>query len=129
MRGKIFAHSFILWSHNYNFFQFLICLLTRLVTYFLIHLLNESCWISSYHKILTENFIWTFRKLFQKCYKRLFQTTWNISKKPEACNFIKQEALAQVFSCEFCKIFKNTFLCITPPVVASVHAELKHWVS
>ena len=26
-----------------------------------------------------------------------------------ACNFIKKEALAQVFSCEFCEIFKNTF--------------------
>ena len=27
----------------------------------------------------------------------------------EVCNFIKKEALAQVFSCEFSKIFKNTF--------------------
>ena len=26
-----------------------------------------------------------------------------------ACNSIKKEALAQVFSCEFCEIFKNTF--------------------
>ena len=26
-----------------------------------------------------------------------------------ACNFIKKEALAQVLSCEFCKISKNTF--------------------
>ena len=26
------------------------------------------------------------------------------------CNFIKKEALAQVFSCEFCQISKNTFL-------------------
>ena len=25
------------------------------------------------------------------------------------CNFIKKETLAQVFSCEFCEIFKNTF--------------------
>ena len=29
--------------------------------------------------------------------------------RPQACNFIKKETLAQVFSCEFCKIFKNTF--------------------
>ena len=29
--------------------------------------------------------------------------------RPEACNFIKRETLAQVFSCEFCEIFKNTF--------------------
>ena len=28
---------------------------------------------------------------------------------PEACNFIKKEALAQVFSCEYCEIFRNTF--------------------
>ena len=27
---------------------------------------------------------------------------------PEACNFMEKEALAQVFSCEFCEIFKNT---------------------
>ena len=26
-----------------------------------------------------------------------------------ACNFIKKETLAQVFLCEFCEIFKNTF--------------------
>ena len=25
------------------------------------------------------------------------------------CNFIKKEALAQVFSCECCEVFKNTF--------------------
>ena len=27
----------------------------------------------------------------------------------EGCNFIKKETLAQVFSREFCEIFKNTF--------------------
>ena len=27
----------------------------------------------------------------------------------QACNFIKKETVAQVFSCEFCEIFKNTF--------------------
>ena len=34
-------------------------------------------------------------------------------------NFIKKEALAQVFSCVFCEIFKNTFFYRTPPVDAS----------
>ena len=29
--------------------------------------------------------------------------------KLQACNFIKKETLAQVFSCEFCEILKNTF--------------------
>ena len=26
-----------------------------------------------------------------------------------ACNFVQKETLAQVFSCEFCKMFKNTY--------------------
>ena len=30
-------------------------------------------------------------------------------QRPEAWNFIKKEALAQVFSCKFCEISKNTF--------------------
>ena len=38
---------------------------------------------------------------------------------PEACNFIKKETLAQVFSCEFCEISKNTFPRRTLPVPAS----------
>ena len=36
-----------------------------------------------------------------------------------ACNFIKKETLTQVFSCEFCKIFKSTSFYTTPPVAAS----------
>ena len=34
----------------------------------------------------------------------------NIQKQPKAYNFIKKKVLAQVFSCEFCQISKNTFL-------------------
>ena len=41
--------------------------------------------------------------------KHLYQGLFLISCRPKACNFIKKEALAQVFSCEFCEIFKNTF--------------------
>ena len=37
----------------------------------------------------------------------------------EACNFIKKETLAQVLSCEFCEISKNTFFDRTPLVAAS----------
>ena len=37
-----------------------------------------------------------------------------------ACSFIKKETLVQVFSCEFCKISKNTFSYRTPQVAASV---------
>ena len=32
---------------------------------------------------------------------------------------LKKETLAQVFSCQFCKNFKNTFFYRTPPVAAS----------
>ena len=39
--------------------------------------------------------------------------------RPEACNFIKKKTLAQVFSCEFCEISKNTFSYKTPLVAAS----------
>ena len=40
--------------------------------------------------------------------------------RPQACNFIKKESLAQMFSCEFCEISKNTFSYRTPPVAASI---------
>ena len=46
---------------------------------------------------------------------------WNFIKKETlAWNFIKKETLAQVFSCEFCKISKNTFFYRTPPAAAFV---------
>ena len=32
-----------------------------------------------------------------------------IEFQTEACNLIQQETLAQVFSCEFCEILKNSF--------------------
>ena len=38
---------------------------------------------------------------------------------PEACSFIKKEILAQVFSCEFCEISKNTFYYRISLVAAS----------
>ena len=61
----------------------------------------------------------------------LTQTSWQkraefpgteavAQRSPEACNFIKKETLAQVFSCEFCEISKNTLCYRTPPVAASV---------
>ena len=39
--------------------------------------------------------------------------------RPQACNFIERNTLAQVFSCEFCKIFKNNFFYRAPPVASS----------
>ena len=43
------------------------------------------------------------------------------SAKRGVCNFIKKETLAQVFSCDICKIFKNNVLYRIPPVAASVN--------
>ena len=39
--------------------------------------------------------------------------------KLQVCNLIKKETVAQVFSCEFCEISKNTFFYKTPLVAAS----------
>ena len=41
--------------------------------------------------------------------------------RPQACNFVKKENLAQVFSYEFCEISKNTFFTEQLWVTASVH--------
>ena len=40
--------------------------------------------------------------------------------RSEACNFIKNETLAQTFSCEFCEISKNTFFTEHLQATASV---------
>ena len=47
-----------------------------------------------------------------------------VSGGRESCNFIKKETLAQVFSCEFCEISKNTFLQRTPLVTTSANLDL-----
>ena len=44
-----------------------------------------------------------------------------IGKHLKASNFIKKEALAQVFSCEFCEISKNTFFTEHLWATASVY--------
>ena len=38
----------------------------------------------------------------------------------EACNFIKKETMAQLFSCEFCEIFENKVFYRTPLLASSV---------
>ena len=40
------------------------------------------------------------------------------------CNFIKIETLGQVFFCEFCKIFKNTFFIEHLRVTTSTYCEM-----
>ena len=47
-------------------------------------------------------------------------TTPRRHMQPQVCRFIKKDTLAQVFSCQFCQVFKNTFFNRTPPVAASI---------
>ena len=42
-----------------------------------------------------------------------------IKLQAQACNFIKKETPTQVFSCEICGIFENTFFYRTPSVAVS----------
>ena len=44
----------------------------------------------------------------------------DLSIRSQTCNFNEKETLAQVFSCEFCKISKNTCCYRTPSLTASV---------
>ena len=50
--------------------------------------------------------------------KHLCQSLFFNKVAGAACNFIKKETLAQVFSCEFCEISKNTFSYRAPLVAA-----------
>ena len=59
------------------------------------------------------------KKVFLEISQNLQENTCaRISFRAKACNFIKKEALAQVFFCEFCEISKSTFFHRTPLVAA-----------
>ena len=59
----------------------------------------------------------TRRFLYKKVFLEISQNSQEntcarvsfLIKLQAACNFIKKETLAQVFSCEFCEISKKTF--------------------
>ena len=62
-----------------------------------------------------------FLEILQNSQKnRCARVSFLIKLKTSACNFIKKETVAQVFTCEFCKISKNTFSYRTPPVAPSL---------
>ena len=72
-------------------------------------------------RLLFRERIYTFRELsvnfeVQRVFRRSHR---RCSIKKGACNFIKKETLAEVFSCEFCEFCKNTFSDRTPPGAAS----------
>ena len=39
----------------------------------------------------------------------MLKSLFNKVNRPKACNFIKKETLTEVFSCECCEIYKNTY--------------------
>ena len=51
--------------------------------------------------------------------KHLWQSLFFNKVAGLACSFIKKVTLAQVLSCEFCKISENAFFYRTLPVAAS----------
>ena len=57
--------------------------------------------------LLRKGVLRSFAKLTgrHKCHSLFFNKVY----RPQACNFIKEETLAQVLSCEFSEISKNTF--------------------
>ena len=46
---------------------------------------------------------------FRKIHRKIPVPETLCTRELQACNFIKKGSLAQVFSCEFCEISKNTF--------------------
>ena len=61
-----------------------------------------------------------FRNFAKLTGKHLCQSLFFNEVVGQACNFIKKETLAQMFSCEFCEISNNTVFYRAPPVAASV---------
>ena len=77
--------------------------------------INLCCWTERKEKpeehkpILKDNIrneLATRRVLQEKVFLEILQIH---RKTPEACDYFKKETLAQVFSCEFCKVSKNNF--------------------
>ena len=52
-----------------------------------------------------------------------------IDYSSEACNFIKRETLAQVLSCEFCEISKNTFSKEQIRTTSSYHKQFNYTIN
>ena len=61
--------------------------------------------------------------------EHLYQSLFLIKLQASDCNSIEKETLAQVFSCEFCEIFKNNFSYRTSHVAASwtISSEVMIW--
>ena len=59
--------------------------------------------------------------------KHLYQGLFLNRFASHACNFIKKEALVQVFLCGFCEVFKNTFFTKHLRTTASAFKIKEKW--
>ena len=67
--------------------------------------------LNIFHNFLSD-FVVNFEQIEPEVFyekKVFFEISQNSQENTCACNFIKKETLAQVFSREFCEISKNTF--------------------
>ena len=53
---------------------------------------------------------WKLEVVAQRCFVKKVKYLCQSLLFKKGCNFIKKETLAQVFSCKFCEISKNTYL-------------------
>ena len=60
------------------------------------------------------------KKVFLKISQYLHENSLCLNKVADTSNVIQKATLAQVFSCDFCEFFKNTFFHRAPTVAASV---------
>ena len=72
------------------------------------------CFIFKNARVWPEGVVWrcSVKKMFLEISQNLQKNTCarvSFLIKLQACNFNKKETLTQVYSCEFCEIYKNTF--------------------
>ena len=89
---------------------------------------------------ISKRYLWNYRSSRPEvfCKKDVLRNFTKFTRKPlfqslffnkvaglrsQACNFIKKETLAQMCTCKFCEISKNTFLQRTPLMATSETSE------
>ena len=82
---------------------------------------------SAHRNLVSEVFAWTcsVKKVVFKIQNNHRETPvpeslFHLSYRSQVCNSVKKESLVQVFSCEFCKILKNTIFTEHHRTTASV---------
>ena len=120
------------WNIEKDFQDFQICINVPLifflkVTYIVLTARNQEFILNQVIPTIDLRYFQLTEAVLRRCsVKKVFL---NISQSPDACNFIKKETLTQVFSCEFCEIFRNTFFYRTPLVAASDLSHILWWLS